>query len=488
MALYRETSTGFLVEYATNPGAGYTAISSMPTDTIPHKAAWHRDLDAYGQTSAWHPSLDSGAEDPSPLSITISLSNSAHLVSADASGTVTDGYLGASTAITIYRGTVDVTISEGWSIAITPSNCTANVVGNLITVTAMSADTAYVAISASRTGSPTLTGTFSLAKAIKGATGADGANGANGANGNRGSVQIVVTGSAWSDSAAWAGVVAQTGTNPVLADMVTISNGTFSQAKFYAGGGNGTSTYGTWNSVTSYINGNLLVTGTIGANQIAASSITTAKLNFTPVQAGGSAADINANSTTISGGKITTGTLTATQIAATTITADKLVIGGVTATQMGNNSTSKATVDGTAGTFTAMVAGTIYPIPVSLAVASPPPSGSRSAGGTNRVIITISGTAYTNQATDRGFTIYVMRYLSGGWTQVPGASVSILVRNANVSGSYGQCFSIINVDKVVGDTDTVSYCLGVASAGGFSGLSANPYTFTYGITVLDQYK
>lgn len=42
------------------------------------------------------------------------------------------------------------------------------------------------------------------------------------------------------------------------------------------------------------------------------------------IQVGGSAADINANTTTITGSKITTGTITATQIAANTITAGQL--------------------------------------------------------------------------------------------------------------------------------------------------------------------
>jgi hypothetical protein len=72
------------------------------------------------------------------------------------------------------------------------------------------------------------------------------------------------------------------------------------------------------------------ITGTLSADRIAAGSITTGKLNFTPVQAGGAAADINASTTRIDGEKITTGTLNANKIEAGTITADRITIGGVT--------------------------------------------------------------------------------------------------------------------------------------------------------------
>jgi len=65
MGLYRETATGFLVERDTNPGAGYTAISDMPSTTA-DRVAWHRNLDVYGQNSTWHPSLAGTAEYPGP--------------------------------------------------------------------------------------------------------------------------------------------------------------------------------------------------------------------------------------------------------------------------------------------------------------------------------------------------------------------------------------------------------------------------------------
>lgn len=64
MALYRELSTGFLQEWANNPGLTHQAISAMPIDTIDHRVSWWRGLDTYGQSSDWHPSLPGGAEYP----------------------------------------------------------------------------------------------------------------------------------------------------------------------------------------------------------------------------------------------------------------------------------------------------------------------------------------------------------------------------------------------------------------------------------------
>jgi len=63
MALYRHTS-GFVCEYASSPGAGYTLIPAQPTDTIANRIAWWRDVDLGDFTSAWHPSELASAEVP----------------------------------------------------------------------------------------------------------------------------------------------------------------------------------------------------------------------------------------------------------------------------------------------------------------------------------------------------------------------------------------------------------------------------------------
>ena len=64
MALYRQTSTGFVCEYASNPGSGFTLIPAQPTDTIANRIAWWRDIDLGDFSSSWHPSELAGAEVP----------------------------------------------------------------------------------------------------------------------------------------------------------------------------------------------------------------------------------------------------------------------------------------------------------------------------------------------------------------------------------------------------------------------------------------
>lgn len=63
MALYREEATGFVCEFASSPGAGYTLIDVQPSDTLTNRVNWWRDVDKWDQTSEWHPSLQSGAEE-----------------------------------------------------------------------------------------------------------------------------------------------------------------------------------------------------------------------------------------------------------------------------------------------------------------------------------------------------------------------------------------------------------------------------------------
>ena len=64
MALYREDSTGFICEFASSPGAGYTAIQSQPSDSITNRANWWRSIDTYGEVSTWHPSITGTPEYP----------------------------------------------------------------------------------------------------------------------------------------------------------------------------------------------------------------------------------------------------------------------------------------------------------------------------------------------------------------------------------------------------------------------------------------
>ena len=517
MALYRETATGFVQEWASNPGAGYTAITAQPTDTLANRVTWWRNVDKGAQTSSWHPSEYRTPQDPAEAVLSMAFSKDAAFFSADGAGTVTDNYLGGSCTVSVYRGGSDVTDSEGWTLTKVDEGCTSTLTkaGGVWTLTITSVPllvtkSGYVRVTATRTGSTTqvrdwnwmkvqngvdgtsakvltlsatgylfrkaksgvisptqidltaqfggaltgtatwettpsvtLTGTgnarvltsanfgantsikvrayyvdggvtyedsvtialaeegadaitavlaneahtfpagkdgtvssyagsgteirvyagatlldydatgtangtwkvtpatgtvgngsngasnitlgtytasgttpnryltvgahagvaagvdlssidytitgkspngtaFSLIKRQsfgKSKTGADGSNGTNGTDGTRGSRQILVTTAdgVWADLTAWNGIVTQTGTTPVLSDLVTIAktDGSVATSKFCTGN---SASPGVWTMPNAYINGSLLVTGTVGANQIAAGSITTSKL------------------------------------------------------------------------------------------------------------------------------------------------------------------------------------------------------------------
>lgn len=463
MALYRETATGFVQEWASNPGAGYTAITAQPTDTLANRVTWWRNVDKGAQTSSWHPSEYRAPQDPAEAVLSMAFSKDAAFFSADGAGTVTDNYLGGSCTVSVYRGGSDVTDSEGWTLTKVDEGCTSTLTkaGGVWTLTItnvalLATKSGYVRVTATRTGSTTqvrdwnwmkvqngasglngsrtailemyqwavsapstfpsgsstytwATGQFtapatlngwsltppatvagqtlwvcrtvyadSLTSAtssvtwnataayVAGGAGADGANGTrtailelyrwsattpttfpsgsstytwatgaftapgtlnswsltpgaavagqtlygcqvaysdslttatstvtwststayalgaagtNGTDGTRGSRQILVTTAdgVWADLTAWNGIVTQTGTNPVLSDLVTIAktDGSVATSKFCTGN---SASPGVWTTPNAYINGSLLVTGTVGANQIAAGSITTSKL------------------------------------------------------------------------------------------------------------------------------------------------------------------------------------------------------------------
>ena len=114
------------------------------------------------------------------------LSNEAHLVPADASGNVTS-YAGASTAAKMYRGAVDVTTSESWTISApsyTGLSSAPTISAQTVSVTAgMTADVATITVRASRS-EQTLDRIFTLSKAKQGTTGPQGPQGAAGAQGN----------------------------------------------------------------------------------------------------------------------------------------------------------------------------------------------------------------------------------------------------------------------------------------------------------------
>lgn len=106
-------------------------------------------------------------------SITAVLSNEAQVVPADVNGNVTS-FTGASTTMTIYKGTVDD--SANWSISVSPQYLTVSTSGKTVSVTAMSADTGYADITATRSGYSSVTKRFTVSKSKTGATGNNGTN------------------------------------------------------------------------------------------------------------------------------------------------------------------------------------------------------------------------------------------------------------------------------------------------------------------------
>lgn len=107
--------------------------------------------------------------------LTITLTNEAVVVAAAPDGTVAS-LSGVVTTATVLLGGVDD--SANWTLtAGTTSGMTGTLSGKTYTVTGVSSDTAYVDLTASRTGYASLTKRFSVSKSKQGVTGAPGADG-----------------------------------------------------------------------------------------------------------------------------------------------------------------------------------------------------------------------------------------------------------------------------------------------------------------------
>ena len=102
------------------------------------------------------------------------LSNESVTLAADSSGTVAS-YTNAKTTMAIFLGITDD--SANWTVAATPgAGVTGSISGKTYTVTALTNDTGYVTLTASRTGGgyPSVTKTFTLSKAKAGTAGSNG--------------------------------------------------------------------------------------------------------------------------------------------------------------------------------------------------------------------------------------------------------------------------------------------------------------------------
>lgn len=120
-----------------------------------------------------------------------------------------------------------------------------------------------------------------------------------------------ISGSTWSDSEAEDEVFNTTGTDPKFGDVVVLFNasGTFSESKVYTDSGSGPG----WETFNQYIDGSLVVSGTITADAIAANTITGNELSLdgTTITSDGNGAiqvnEINAN-------QITAGTISTSRL------------------------------------------------------------------------------------------------------------------------------------------------------------------------------
>ena len=121
-----------------------------------------------------------------------SLSSEVGLVPCDASGVpkIPLSSVPLTTVMTVYKGNQ---AQSGWTFSRTQSNATSsvNTTSGVLTVTAISADTAHVDITASKPGEPSITKRYSISKVYQGEDGLQGLPGQDGADGMPGSPAIV---------------------------------------------------------------------------------------------------------------------------------------------------------------------------------------------------------------------------------------------------------------------------------------------------------
>jgi len=150
-----------------------------------------------------------------------------------------------------------------------------------------------------------------------GTNGAPGAAGSAGPTGTRGTVtlNVPVGGSSWSDSSATTQILiytqanGSTPTTPIYGDIITEYNSSanYSETRFWAG---------YWATASAYINGNLIVNGTIDGSKIVAGSVQTTQIassaigptqlsasSVTPAKLGGSTTEV----ATLTGGTFSLG-------------------------------------------------------------------------------------------------------------------------------------------------------------------------------------
>jgi hypothetical protein len=206
--------------------------------------------------------------------ITGYLTNEACTVAADSSGNV-PSYAGTGGTFKVFNGLTDMTGNAAVTYSlVSSSGLTASIASTgVYTLSAMTADTATATFRAVYNG-VTIDKVYNLAKSKAGASG----SGTPGVRGSR-TFYVALSGSSstWSDSLATTAASVDGG--PVKNDLVVEYNNSvgFSQTKFWDGS--------VWQLVAAAIDGNLIVTGTVGANALSVNSVSTNTIQANAVTA-----------------------------------------------------------------------------------------------------------------------------------------------------------------------------------------------------------
>lgn len=243
---------------ATLTGTGSSRIiaySSMTTDSVTVRVTWDGKTDDITIVK-----LREGVD-----SIIGYLTNESALIPADNAGTLTQSLTTVSGTFKVYQGVTDKTGTSVTYSVYASSNVTAAIsTAGVYTISAITADAGTVTFRAVF-GGVTIDKIFSLAKVKAGVVGTDGV---------RGNVQLsrAITGSVWSDSEAVTAISSQGFGVPRDRDVITLYNTStgYTGTKFYDGAA--------WLTLDAYVNGNMLVQGTVGAGAVKAGAIGTQHL------------------------------------------------------------------------------------------------------------------------------------------------------------------------------------------------------------------
>lgn len=220
-----------------------------------------------------------GADGTNGLNAVVGLlTNESVVVATNSTGTV-PSYTGTGGTFKVFDGLTDKTGNAAVTYSVPSSTSVTVTIAStgVYTVSNLTADTGTATLRAVYNG-VTIDKVYTIAKAKAGINGTIGADGAPGPRGNV-NIAATTTGSIWSDSEAVAALSAAGFGAPQAKDIVTLYNTStnFSQSRYYSGSA--------WLTLDAYLNGNLLVTGTVTANALAADSVTAGKIDVTNLAA-----------------------------------------------------------------------------------------------------------------------------------------------------------------------------------------------------------